>query len=66
MVEHAKSERGYTTTGRILTVLLVSLTNVWAKDHRSVNADEWNSEEWSKHHHEKWGRMYEVKDVKVR
>ena len=44
MIEHCKSERGYTTAGRILAISLVSLTNCWVKDYRSVNADEWNSE----------------------
>jgi hypothetical protein len=44
MVEHCKSERGYTTSARVLAILLVSLTNVWVKDYRSVDADEWNSE----------------------
>lgn len=44
MIEHCKSERGYTTTGRIVALVLVSLINVWAKDYRSVNADVWNNE----------------------
>ena len=44
MVENCKSERGYTTTGRILGLLLISLTNVSVKDYRSVNKDEWNGE----------------------
>ena len=66
MVENCKSERGYTTTGRILGLLLISLTNVSIRDYRSVNKDEWNGDEWRKRHHEQWGRVYEAKDVKVR
>ncbi|KAI5481022.1 proteasome activator subunit 4 [Pseudohyphozyma bogoriensis] len=65
MIEHSKSERGYSTTGRILGILLVTLTNVWVKDYRSVNPEEWNSEEWQRGHHLKWGKLYEAKDVKV-
>lgn len=42
MVEHCKSERGYTTTARILAITLMTLTNTWVRDYRSVNADEWN------------------------
>lgn len=44
MIAHCKSERGYTSTGRILAILLVTLTNVWARDYRMVNKDEWESE----------------------
>ncbi|SCV72468.1 BQ2448_4005 [Microbotryum intermedium] len=65
MIEYCKSERGYTTSSRILALLLVSLTNVWVKDYRSVNAEEWNSESWKTHHHQRWGRLYEVKDVEM-
>ncbi|KAM0751556.1 hypothetical protein T439DRAFT_300497 [Meredithblackwellia eburnea MCA 4105] len=65
MIEHCKSERGYTTTGRILGILLISLTNVSFKDYRSVNKEEWDSEAWQKRHHQQWGRLYEAKDVKV-
>lgn len=65
MNEHCKTERGYTTTGRVLAIMLVSLTNIWSRDSRTVNKDEWESDAWARHHHEKWGRLYEVKDVKV-
>lgn len=85
MIEHCKSERGYTSAGRILALVLASLTTVWARDYRSVNADVWKSEgvhysglsqrmnthhiiyssDWKKHHHEKWGGLFEAKDVKV-
>lgn len=44
MIEHCKSERGYTSAGRILALVLASLTTVWARDYRSVNADVWKSE----------------------
>lgn len=44
MIQHCKSERGYTTSARVLAIVLVSLTNCWVKDYRSVNPDEWNSE----------------------
>ncbi|GAA5921528.1 hypothetical protein JCM1841_000553 [Sporobolomyces salmonicolor] len=65
MVENCKSERGYTTSARVLALALMTLTNTWVRDYRSVNADEWNSEWFRRHHHETWGKLYEVKDVKV-
>ncbi|GAA6053733.1 hypothetical protein JCM3770_003189 [Rhodotorula araucariae] len=65
MIEHCKSERGYTTTARILAITLMTLTNTWVRDYRSVNADEWNDPEFRKRSHESWGKVYEVKDVKV-
>ncbi|BGP22448.1 Proteasome activator BLM10 [Rhodotorula toruloides] len=65
LVEHAKSETSYTTTARVLSILLMTLTNTWVRDYRSVNADDWRSQEFRKHSHETWGRLYKVKDVKV-
>ncbi|BGP18854.1 hypothetical protein JCM10213_003509 [Rhodosporidiobolus nylandii] len=65
MIDACKSERGYTTTARILAITLMTLTNTWVRDYRSVNADEWNSEDFQKRSHESWGRTFEVKDVKV-
>ncbi|GAA6008845.1 hypothetical protein JCM10207_001745 [Rhodosporidiobolus poonsookiae] len=65
MIDACKSERGYTTTARILAITLMTLTNTWVRDYRSVNAEEWNSEAFGKRSHETWGRTYEVKDVKV-
>ncbi|KAK4046499.1 Proteasome activator BLM10 [Microbotryomycetes sp. JL201] len=65
MLDHCKSERGYTTAGRILAMVLISSSNNWVKDYRCVNPDEWSSPEWQKKHHERWGKLYEVKDVKI-
>lgn len=86
MIESCKSERGYTTSARILAITLMTLTNIWVRDYRSVNADEWNSTgaspvtrslrrsssltcrvsaEFRKRSHETWGRLYDVRDVKV-
>lgn len=44
MIVNCKSERGYTTTGRIVGILLISLTNVSVQDYRSVNKEEWDSD----------------------
>ncbi|GAA5836406.1 hypothetical protein JCM11251_007072, partial [Rhodosporidiobolus azoricus] len=65
MIEASKTERAYTTTARVLAITLMTLTNTWVRDYRSVNADEWYSPDFQKRSHETWGRTYEVKDVKV-
>lgn len=44
MNEHCKSERSYASASRIYSNLLVTLTNVWSRDHHSVNKEEWDSE----------------------
>ena len=62
---NCKSERGYTTSARVLGVVLISLTNVRVQDYRSCNPAEWVSDEWQKRHHLHWGRVYEYKDVEV-
>lgn len=85
MLEACRSERGYTTSARVLAIALMTLTNTWVRDYRSVNADEWQSDgklpfsqqltcgpstdaqitEFKRRSHESWGRLYEVKDVKI-
>ncbi|KAM0792923.1 hypothetical protein ACM66B_002682 [Microbotryomycetes sp. NB124-2] len=65
MLEQCKSERGYSSSGRVLAVVLLSVSHHWVKDYRCVNPQEWLSEEWQKRHHERWGKLYEVKDVQI-
>ena len=87
MIDCCKSERGYTTSARVLAITLMTLTNTWVRDYRSVNPAEWRSDgaflpasqrisqnssltgnlraEFKRSSHTSWGRLYEVKDVKI-
>ncbi|GAA5990546.1 hypothetical protein JCM10908_003124 [Rhodotorula pacifica] len=65
MIDSCKSERGYTTSARVLAITLMTLTNTWVRDYRTVNAAEWQSDEFKRSSHQSWGRLYEVKDVKI-
>ncbi|KAK4048054.1 Proteasome activator BLM10 [Microbotryomycetes sp. JL221] len=65
MIEHCKSERGYTSSARVLAIALISMTNCWVRDYRCVNPDVWDSQAWKHRHHEQWGQLFEVKDVNI-
>lgn len=44
LVDKTKSERGYSSAGRLLTRLLHTLSGVYPLNSRFVNTDEWDSE----------------------
>jgi proteasome activator subunit 4 len=44
LVEHTKSERGYSATGKLLSSVLHTVSAVYPTMNRFVNDDEWNSE----------------------
>jgi len=44
LVEKTKSERGYSSTGTLVSRVLQSLTSVYPINDRFVNADDWQRE----------------------
>ncbi len=44
LVEKTKSERGFSSAGRLITRVLHTLSGVYPLNCRFVNLDEWNSE----------------------
>ncbi|KAJ3537454.1 hypothetical protein NMY22_g5581 [Coprinellus aureogranulatus] len=65
LVEKTKSERGYTSTGRLITRILDSLQSVYPLDARFVNRNEWDDPKFMRNHYLHWGKMYEAKDVRI-
>ncbi|EIW86450.1 hypothetical protein CONPUDRAFT_78796 [Coniophora puteana RWD-64-598 SS2] len=65
LVEKTKSERGYSSTGTLVSRVLQSLTSVYPINDRFVNADDWQREDFVHSHNLHWGRVYEAKDVKI-
>ncbi|TDL28791.1 hypothetical protein BD410DRAFT_863415 [Rickenella mellea] len=65
LIEKTKSERGYNSSGRLISRILNTLSGVYPLNSRFVNSDEWDSTSFDRHHNLHWGRMYDPKDVKI-
>ncbi|EGO02735.1 hypothetical protein SERLA73DRAFT_102663 [Serpula lacrymans var. lacrymans S7.3] len=65
LVEKAKSERGYSETGHLVTRMLYTLAGIYPLNVRFVNDEEWKSEDLDNNHNASWGKLYEAKDVKI-
>lgn len=65
LVDKTKSERGYTSTGRLITRILNTTGGVYPLNTRFVNTDEWDTPAFDKNHNTQWGRLYEPQDVVV-
>ncbi|GJJ09464.1 hypothetical protein Clacol_003687 [Clathrus columnatus] len=65
LVDKTLSERGFTSTGRLLTRILSTLTSVYPINSRFVNTNEWDDPAFDHDNLDYWGKLYEAKDVKV-
>ncbi|TFK76811.1 hypothetical protein BDN72DRAFT_829977 [Pluteus cervinus] len=65
LVEKTKGERGYSSTGRLITRILHTLAGVYPYNSRFVNTDEWNDPAFNSDHNIRWGRLYEPSDVQI-
>ncbi|KAG5350853.1 hypothetical protein C0989_009023 [Termitomyces sp. Mn162] len=60
-----KSERGYTSTGRLIMRTLHTLAETYPTNSRFVNADVWDDPVFNKDHNIHWGRLYNPEDVVI-
>ncbi|EIN13635.1 hypothetical protein PUNSTDRAFT_94829 [Punctularia strigosozonata HHB-11173 SS5] len=65
LVEKTKNERGYSSTGRLITRVLHTLAGVYPLNSRFVNTDEWDDPVFNKDHNTQWGKLYTPQDVKI-
>jgi proteasome activator subunit 4 len=65
LVEKTKNERGYSSTGRLLTRVLHTLAGVYPVNSRFVNSDEWDDPQFDKDHNTQWGKLYDPQDVNI-
>ncbi|EPQ60983.1 hypothetical protein GLOTRDRAFT_53630 [Gloeophyllum trabeum ATCC 11539] len=65
LVEKTKNERGYSSTGRLITRILHTLGGVYPLNNRFVNTAEWNDPAFNQDHNVHWGRLYQAKDVEI-
>ncbi|KAI9462941.1 hypothetical protein F5148DRAFT_1212253 [Russula earlei] len=65
LVDKTFSERGYSSTGRLIHRVLNTLVGVYPLNARFVNTDEWNSEGFDRDHNSHWGRLHKAEDVKI-
>ncbi|KAJ2920211.1 hypothetical protein MD484_g84, partial [Candolleomyces efflorescens] len=63
LVEKTKTERGYTSTGRLITRILGAINSVYALSSRFANDDEWNDPVFEGSHNLHWGKVYNPKDI---
>ncbi|KAF9270517.1 hypothetical protein L218DRAFT_889040 [Marasmius fiardii PR-910] len=66
LIDKTKSERGYSSTGQLITRVLYTLVGVYPLDGRFVNGEEWSSNDLEKDHNLYWGKFYKPEDVKVK
>ncbi|KAK7058314.1 Proteasome activator BLM10 [Paramarasmius palmivorus] len=65
LVETTKSERGYSSTGQLITRVLHTLAGVYPVNSRFVNSDEWASPSFEQDHNVLWGKAYKPEDVVI-
>ncbi|TFY56124.1 hypothetical protein EVJ58_g7830 [Rhodofomes roseus] len=65
LVERTKSERGYSSTGRLLNRVLSTLTSIYPVNSRCVNTKEWNKPEFDQIHLKYWGTLYDPQDAEI-
>lgn len=81
LVDKTKSERGYTSTGRLISRVLHTVAGVYPLNSRFVNSDEWTDPgallfdltfarinetlDFDKDHNIHWGQLYLPENVAV-
>ncbi|TFK23084.1 ARM repeat-containing protein [Coprinopsis marcescibilis] len=65
LVELTKTERGYMSSGRLITRVLSTLSSVYPLRGRFINEDEWNDPILDRSHSLYWGKLCEPGDVKI-
>ncbi|KAG6828604.1 hypothetical protein H0H92_007299 [Tricholoma furcatifolium] len=65
LVEKTKSERGYTTAGRMITRTIHTIAETYPINSRFVNSSEWDDPGFNKDHNIHWGRLYSPEDVEI-
>ncbi|CCM01642.1 uncharacterized protein FIBRA_03703 [Fibroporia radiculosa] len=59
------SKRGFSSSGKLISSTLLTLTHTYPLENKFVNPDEWASEDFKKNHHKYWGKLYKPEDVKL-
>ncbi|KAJ7596682.1 hypothetical protein C8J56DRAFT_918063 [Mycena floridula] len=65
LIDKTKHERGYSSTGRLITHVLHKAAGIYPINSRFVNTNEWNDPEFARDHNLTWGKLYEPKDVTI-
>ncbi|KAI0724287.1 hypothetical protein C8T65DRAFT_714470 [Cerioporus squamosus] len=63
--EKTFSKRGYSSSGKLLSSTLLTLSHTYPLENKFVNPEEWNSPEFKSNHHKYWGKLYKPEDVKL-
>ncbi|KAI0961189.1 hypothetical protein AcV7_000357 [Taiwanofungus camphoratus] len=63
--EKTFSKRGFSSSGKLLSSTLLTLTHTYPLENKFVNPDEWASDDFRRNHHRYWGKLYKPEDVKL-
>ncbi|KAF9073820.1 hypothetical protein BDP27DRAFT_1318212 [Rhodocollybia butyracea] len=65
LVDRTMNERGYVSTGQLITRILHTVAGVYPYNSRFVNTKEWNDPTFDRDHNLHWGKFYKPQDVEV-
>ncbi|KAF5377581.1 hypothetical protein D9615_005140 [Tricholomella constricta] len=65
LVDKTKSERGYTSTSRLISRTIHTLAEAYPTNSRFVNSSEWDDPDFNRDHNLHWGRLYNPEDVVI-
>lgn len=65
LVDKTKSERGYTSTSRLISRTLHTIAEAYPINSRFVNTEKWEDPEFNRDHNLHWGRLYYPEDVTI-
>ncbi|TBU39582.1 hypothetical protein BD309DRAFT_1022044 [Dichomitus squalens] len=63
--EKTFSKRGYSSSGKLISSTLLTLSHTYPLENKFVNPDEWHSQDFKSNHHKYWGKLYKPEDVKL-
>ncbi|KAH9921997.1 uncharacterized protein BXZ73DRAFT_91690 [Epithele typhae] len=59
------SKRGYSSSGKLLSSMLLTLSHTYPLENKFVNPAEWDSPDFKSNHHKYWGKLYKPEDVRL-
>jgi proteasome activator subunit 4 len=65
LVDKTRSERGYSSTCRLITRVAHTLSGIYPLNSQFINTEQWEGEDLNNNHLRFWGQQYESKDVKL-
>ncbi|KAK7694364.1 hypothetical protein QCA50_001550 [Cerrena zonata] len=65
LLKKTLAKRGYSSSAKLVSSTLLTLTHTYPLENKFVNPDEWLSDEFRASHHKHWGRLYKHDEAKI-